>query len=253
MQPAEIPPGADALKGVPAEWGKTLFPPASAAATNDGLDAAKIAAMMLMAANHLLLAFPAPWPQWGYLLGRPCIPIFAYILAVRLAEGPLERNKRVLMRLLLWGIVAQPFYYALVGAFTLRLNILFTLAAGAGLVWLLRKRLQVPLFVGAVILLLGNLWLDGGALTPLGIVLAYAFYERSSGAALAVVTFAAAANIALAGGSVAALAVLGAPLLIFLSPRCAGFVPRVPGWVFYVFYPAHLAAIWMIFGPYRGL
>jgi hypothetical protein len=245
-----IPSGRGSLIAKAARW-RMLFPPASSAATDDGLDAAKIAAMGLMAVNHVLMAFPPPWPYWGYLIGRPCIPIFAYILAVRLAQGPLERNSRILLRLFVWGVVAQPIYYALVGALTLRLNILFTLAAGTGLVFLLRKQLYLPLVAGALILLIGYLWIDGGAFVPMGIVFAYALYERSPNAALAAVAFAAAAAILLAGGSAGALAVLGAPLLILLSPRCASFVPRVPGWVFYVFYPAHLAAIWIIFGPYQ--
>lgn len=237
---------------VSAGWSRWLaFAPSAVA--DDGLNAAKLVAIVLMLANHVLLAFPQPWPYWGYLIGRPCIPIFAYLMAARLAAGPLDRNLRLLVRLLLWGLVAQPIYYALVSNFTLRLNVLLTLAAGAGLVFLLRKRFYVPLILAAVVLIVGNFWLDGGALLPLGMLAAYAVYERSQIAALVIVTAAAAVNnqIATPGVLAAHLTVLVAPALILISPHLARFTPRMRGLVFYMFYPAHLLGIWLAFGAYR--
>jgi hypothetical protein len=48
----------------------------------------------------------------------------------------------------------------------------------------------------------------------------------------------------------AVVTTLVAALLIWLSPRLAGITPRVPSWLFYAFYPAHLLAIWLMFGRY---
>jgi hypothetical protein len=45
--------------------------------------------------------------------------------------------------------------------------------------------------------------------------------------------------------------VLAAVPIVLASPFCARFLPRVPGLAFYVFYPAHLLAIWLAFGSYR--
>ena len=38
--------------------------------------------------------------------------------------------------------------------------------------------------------------------------------------------------------------------MILGSPWLSRLVPRVPLVVFYAFYPAHLLAIWLVYGPY---
>ena len=69
-----------------------LIPPRT---TGDGLEAAKLAAILLMVADHTLYAIPEPWRSVGYLLGRPCIPIFVFIIATRLAQATPERSLRM--------------------------------------------------------------------------------------------------------------------------------------------------------------
>ena len=215
-------------------------------------EAAKWAALALMTVNHVLLALPAPWPAIGHLAGRPCVPLFCWILAVRLAEDPGARSGRAFRRLLIWALVAAPVYYALVGRLVIRGDILFALAAGVGLVWLLQRRWFVAAAVAAVGLVLADRWIEGGALAAFALP-AGVFAARRSALAAAGVTvlFGVAQNLWVSPDlPLAAVAVLGAPVIAFLALHLPFSALRLPGWAFYAYYPAHLLVILLVFGPY---
>lgn len=240
--------------------GTTVSPPASPfhpVYANDGLDAAKIAAIVLMTINHLLLAWPEPVSVIGYLVGRPCVPVFAFIMLARLAEGPPERAERMLARLCVWALIAQVPYYLLTSEWGIRANILVTLAIGTVLIVLWQRRATTPwALVPIVVIVLGlpfaDQWLDGGAFIPVAQLLGFMVYRRSPDAALAIVVVVAAIQNMVSTPTMpaAALTTLVAALLVWLSPRLAGITPRAPSWLFYAFYPAHLLAIWLLFGRY---
>jgi hypothetical protein len=224
---------------------------------NDGLDAAKIAAIVLMTINHVLLAWPSPLPEIGYLIGRPCVPVFAFIMLARLADGPPQRAERMLGRLCVWALIAQVPYYLLTSGWGMRANILVTLAIGAALIVLWQRRVQTPwALVPIVAIVLGlpfaDRWLDGGAFIPVAQLLGFMVYRRSSDLALAIVVLVAAIQNLMSTPSMplAALTTLIAGLLVWVSPRLSGITPRVPSWLFYAFYPGHLLAIWLLFGRY---
>lgn len=103
-------------------------------APDSALDLLKLLALAAMLADHVGKAWHplAAWP-W-HLAGRPAWLLFGLVMAYRLAAVP-QRAARYLPRLLLWGALAQPAFAALGNE---RLNILFTLAAGA----LVHERLQ---------------------------------------------------------------------------------------------------------------
>ena len=232
-----------------------VVPPRAAGGppANDGLDAAKIAAIVLMAANHVLLASPAPWPEWGYVIGRPCVPLFTVIMVGRLAAGGAERARRMLVWLAVAAVLSQPVYYALTANWPLRANVLVALAAGVALIELLRREYYVLLAAGIVLLLAADPWLDPGATAPVGMVAAYAVWPRSRAAGVAILCALAAIGDVFTAPQFpfAALAVLAAPVILIASPPLASITPRLPRWTFYVFYPAHLLAIWLVYGPYR--
>jgi TraX protein len=219
---------------------------------NDGLDAAKFAAAALMIVNHVLIALPQPWPYWGNLAGRPCIPIFCFIIIKRIADNTPARAIRMLYWLIPWALLSQPIYQLLVINFIIRANILVTLAIGVGLIYLLSRRLYMYLPIALLILLFANKYLDGGAITVAGMLTAYALNRFYSYAALPTVTVAAmASNLLLTPQAPeASLCVLAAPLIIGVSPVFSTVCPRLPRAAFYAFYPAHLLVILLVFGPY---
>jgi len=226
-----------------------LTPPSGG---NDGLDAAKLIAIVLMVASHTLSALPEPWRTTGYLIGRPCVPIFVFLIVTRLAHGGPERSARMFTRLLLWGIATQPIYYALLGALTPRMNVLLTLAIGVALVHCVRTA-RYWLVALIVIVLPFGLHLLDGATTPFAMLAGTLVFRESRAAALAIVVLAAAAENLLTpplDWNAAAATLVAAPIVL-LSPRLASYAPRLPGILFYAVYPLHLLVIWIAFGPYR--
>ena len=219
---------------------------------NDGLDPAKIAAALLMVIDHILIALPQPWSYWGHLAGRPCIPIFCYIIVMRVADSTPDRAVRMLSWLVPWAFASQPIYQLLVIHFVIRANILVTLAVGVGLIYLLSRRFYFPLAMALLVLPFANNYLDGGALTAAGLVAAYALSQFDRNAALTTVTLAAmVSNLLLTPQTPeASLSVLAAPLIILVSPVFSTLCPRVPRAAFYAFYPAQLLVILLVFGPY---
>jgi hypothetical protein len=52
--------------------------------------------------------------------------------------------------------------------------------------------------------------------------------------------------------SQSAYILIGVPLVMFVSPRLSNYFPRLPGTVFYGFYPVHLGIIYLVHGPYAA-
>lgn len=220
--------------------------------SNDGLDGAKIAAIVLMAANHVLLAWPLPWSYWGYVLGRSCVPLFTIIMVARLAAGGPERARRILWWLCITAVLTQPIYFAVTAHWPMRANVLVALAAGVGLIELIRRRYYPALAIAIAALLALHPWLDPGATAPIGMAAAYALWGRSRVAGVAIICVLAALSDFYVAPyyPLAALGVLGTPLILLASPQVADLTPHLPRWTFYAFYPAHLLAIWLVYGAY---
>jgi len=230
---------------------RPLSRPIGGAARNDGLEAAKWIALALMTMNHALIGQQEPLRTIGYIAGRPCIAVFASLLTLRLAQVPEGGAARAAKRLLIFGVIAEPVYLALVWRLQLRLDILFGLAAGVALIGLIRARRPAAAAALAVALIPVGAFIEGGCLTPLAMAAGAWAERRRKGAGVLLITLACAGAALLEAPDLplSAAAVLAAPLMIAASRRLPA-APRLPGWAFYAYYPAHLALIWVVLGAY---
>ncbi|MEO8924350.1 MAG: TraX family protein [Caldimonas sp.] len=177
--------------------------------------------------------------------GRTVMPIFAIVLAYNLARpGTFERGvyQRVMTRLTVAGALATLPFIALggLGWGWWPLNIMFMLLVATGVMYLSERGtvgriLAVGLFVagGAVV----EFWWPALA-TAVG---AWSYFRRPNWPAVLFVLF---GLVALYGVNKNLWALAALPL-VMLAARFNRPVPRVR-WLFYAFYPLHLAVIWLL-------
>lgn len=206
---------------------------------------AKWAAILAMAADHYgkivdpTLHFPT------HLVGRIAFPLFAWIIANRLALRP-DLCARYIRWLLPWAIVSQPvFWYA--GREWYEPNILIELLAGVLIVYALQAWGKTTRTMVTVILLACLGWFfDYGPAGVLSIAVLSVAAQRGTSASLtALAIVAVLVNLPVTGAAdiVAAVASLAAPIVALVSLHAPqSLLPRLPKWFFYAFYPLHLLA-----------
>lgn len=214
--------------------------------TDGTLEGLKWLALVLMTGDHVNKdLFKATLP-FLFEAGRLALPLFVFVLACNLARpGALERGvyQRTMLRLAIFGALAAVPAMALGGlvAGWWPLNVLFTLLVLTATLYLVERGTLASHAAAVGVFLIGGssveFWWPA-----LAFGLAVWWYcKRPTWVALALAT-ASLAALAVINGNHWALATL--PLLL-LATRLDLNLPRVR-WVFYVFYPAHLAAIWLI-------
>lgn len=207
---------------------------------NGSLEGVKWLALALMAGDHINKYLYDWGLPWAFELGRLVLPLFAAVLGYNLARLASPADcLRVLRRMLVVGLVASIPFMAL-GKLAwgfYPLNVMFTLAVAVGVVALLLRGQRWPAVA---------LFLVGGGLVEfwwfgVAAVLASWHLARKPGLqALALFVL-----------SILALSVvnqnlwaLGALPILWLASRSDWRVPRLR-YAFYVFYPAHLAILWL--------
>lgn len=217
--------------------------------------------------------FPFSWYDPMRDVGRMAFPIFAY----GIAQGCVYTHsaRRYLGRLLLFALISEvPYQLALEQPLPPRFattNVFFTLFAGAACCQIVkfckskgrRWAWAAVVPVGAIVLLCEMQHTDYGGFGVLCVLLPYLFWESKPARLIAL-------------GSVVALIYIvvshfqgfGMPLYWIYAPENVGSMVREtlfalagvglialyngqPGskkgkWAFYVFYPAHLLALWML-------
>jgi len=176
--------------------------------------------------------------------GRLSFPLFALVLGYNLARRDPPSLAPAAQRMVVAGLVAQPFFALMVSS-AWRLNIFFTLLAALGVIALAREPTSLRRNAMLLVLFVGA-----------GVVVDYFWY----GIALVVASYHFSRTQTL-GAAVVLLATLGAlTLFLFLAigwPALAGLlaIPAVwysqdlnPAirrrrWLFYAFYPLHLAVL----------
>jgi hypothetical protein len=224
-------------------------PPRAPLHIADGtLEALKWAALALMLLDHVNTFFFHRSLPGAYQAGRWVAPVFAFVLAYNLARpGALERgiHLRTLKRLALFGLLAAPPFIALIGRWW-PLNILFTLLAGAAVVYGLERRDARGVAVAGFAFVLGGLLAEYLYPGVAMVVAAWAFCREPTARHLTVWVVCV-ASLALLNGNFWALAAV--PTLL-LATRVDLRVPRLR-WAFYVFYPVHLAVLWGLRDAHR--
>ncbi len=218
------------------------------------LEAMKWLALVLMTGDHINTYLLKGAMPMLYATGRIAFPLFAFVLAYNLARpGANLAYKRTSLRLTLFGAIAAVVFVApgLLGAHWLPLNIMFTFLASIAIIALIasddrRRRLAglvVFLGCGAVV---DYYW------TGIAIVVSMFWFLRT-GQPWALMTWLVLHALAL---PLQGLLLYHAPLqygiwslaavpLVMTFARYSFHVPRTR-WLFYVYYPAHLLAIWAI-------
>ncbi|RZL85531.1 MAG: conjugal transfer protein TraX [Variovorax sp.] len=205
------------------------------------LEALKWLGMILMALDHVNKLLLGESNMVLFDLGRMVMPLFGFVLMYNLARpGALAAgvHVRVMRRLLVFGALSAPVFIALVGWWPL--NILFMLLLSTGIVWLIERGggMRIALAVLAFVLVgaVVEYWWFG-VLACLG---AWAYCRSPTPTYLATWALAL-ALLWVVNRNLAALAML--PLLWGATQIDVPLARR--RWVFYAFYPVHLAVIWL--------
>ncbi|MCU7927511.1 MAG: conjugal transfer protein TraX [Candidatus Thiodiazotropha sp. (ex Dulcina madagascariensis)] len=214
--------------------------------SNGTLEALKWVGLVAMTGDHInKYLFNATLPAL-YELGRLALPIFVFVLAYNLAHPwALENGAyiRTIKRLLLFGALASVPYIALGGVWNSwwPLNILFTLLVATVVLYLIEKGTTLALVASGVMIAIGGGLVEFWWPAVIGAVAVWAYCKRPSTVAALVGVVACASLVVINKNwwALAAIPVIATAALVKIP------VPRMR-WVFYVYYPLHLAALWLI-------
>lgn len=214
--------------------------------SQSGFELAKWVAIMAMAVDHWGKIVDPGLFYPTHLVGRVAFPLFAWIIASRLAlRGDLA--PRYIRSLLIWALISQPAFF-IAGREWYEPNILFELLAGVLIVQALQtygRSAQTALL--AIGLAAVGWFFDYGPAGVVTIPIVYLAAAASSVRALLMLAIMGMlVNLPVAGpeDALAVLATLGAPMVALVSVSGAGAaLPRLPKRFFYLFYPLHLLAL----------
>lgn len=212
--------------------------------SSSAIEALKWIALVSMLIDHgHAILFHAQYPVVE-AMGRLAFPLFAFTLGFNLARHEQPKLRPAARKMLIAGVVAQPFFWLMAGN-PWRLNIFSTFLATLGLIALSRKPRSTARDLAIVALFLG-----AGALVDYfwyGIAITWASYyccsTRTRAGVLAFIASVLALTLflALAIGWPAFVGLLSLPLL--WHAQCwQPSIRRFP-WLFYAFYPLHLALL----------
>jgi TraX protein len=206
----------------------------------------KLLALGLMIADHVHLVFFNCNLEWLYRLSRLVFPIFALIVAQNLEHHRTD-PRRYILRLVGYGIIAQPFYF--VCFYVAQLNVMFTLASSIAVWWLLEvsrvRKVHGVLRNGLVVVIAAYLPLLEFGWTGVLAVPVFAALIRRGAWWDWLSSFVLAFEIVGFGAPwVMPLVALGLWMLASRLPKCSSRKPSL--WsqhMAYGFYPLHLAVI----------
>ena len=221
--------------------------------TNLDTDFIKIIAVVSMTIDHIGGAFFPQYPAFRWI-GRIAFPLFCYCLTVGMMyTGDI---KKYLLRLGAFAVISQPFWILAFNSDDItgnifNLNIFFTLIVSLLGAWGFKER-KWWLFILALILL--NVINFDYAMTGLILILIFYLCRNKPwlGAAVYTLTYLPALNGNMAdplalkiGGHAIGFEIFALLALPFIYIQTNSGL-KISKWFFYIYYPAHLFAIYLI-------
>lgn len=222
--------------------------------SNNSLTAMKLIGTVAMLIDHFNAFVTLEYNQILFEIGRIAFPLFALVLGYNLARIPSDKTPKIMLRLLMFGILATPIYIILSGGLQhwWPLNILFTLSLATTIVYLLSlptyNRWAVTARMTAILLfaviggLVDYLWLG-----PALVIVAWRLFSGISAVEstiLQVLLLGLFVLLCVMNDSLATLLVL--PIIYLAIVTCQNIrLPRMK-WFFYWFYLGHLVALLLI-------
>lgn len=211
----------------------------------------KLLALIAMTCDHVGVSL---LPQWGWLriVGRLSLPIFAYMIA----EGCryTRSRKRYLLSLLAVAALCQLVYFVAMGSLYMCIMVTFSLSVALIYLWDHARQQPAPQGGFLVLAALGVAWflceaplfpgtdfaIDYGIFGVLLPVLIYLGKDRRQALAMTALGL---LLLSLDRGGIQWYALLALlPLALYGGTRGKANMK----YLFYIYYPAHLAAIWLI-------
>lgn len=209
---------------------------------SDGaVEGLKWLALALMLADHVnKFLFKGTLPA-AFELGRLVVPLFGFVLAYNLARPSTNQDAylRTVKRLGFFGLLASPMYGAMVEWWSF--NIMFTLLVAVIAMWLLNRGGWRYQLAALAVVAVGGAFVEFWWPAVLTCLTAWAFCKRPTLNRLALWAIAV-ASLGLVNHNLWALAALP---VIFLAQLVEVRIPRLK-WLFYAFYPAHLAVLFVL-------
>ena len=221
--------------------------------TNLDTDFIKIIAVVSMTIDHIGGAFFPQYPAFRWI-GRIAFPLFCYCLTVGMMyTGDI---KKYLFRLGAFAVISQPFWILAFNSDDIignifNLNIFFTLIVSLFGAWGFKER-KWCFFILALILL--NVINFDYAMTGLILILIFYLCRNKPwlGAVVYTLTYLPALNGNMAdplalkiGGHAIGFEIFALMALPFIYIQTNSGL-KIPKWFFYIYYPVHLFAIYLI-------
>ena len=226
---------------------------------NNALTALKIFGIIAMVIDHYNKFANPNYSEIMFNIGRTALPIFAFVIAFNLSRMDVSRIPAMIFRLVVFGVISIPAYTAMGGTISMGwwpLNILFTLAASAGVVYFAKKPGGSDFSRGLYKLIAFIIFIVAGASVEffwpaiaLVFFLSKIFEDKNRRHSINVFAITSVALslyfIGTINGNwwhVASLLII--PLILYSK----NWIPKLPRmkFAFYSFYPAHLLFIWAI-------
>ena len=221
--------------------------------TNLDTDFIKIIAVVSMTIDHIGGAFFPQYPAFRWI-GRIAFPLFCYCLTVGMMyTGDI---KKYLFRLGAFAVISQPFWILAFNSDDIignifNLNIFFTLIVSLFGAWGFKERKWWLLILALILLNVINF---DYAMTGLILILIFYLCRNKPwlGAAVYTLTYLPALNGNMAdplalkiGGHAIGFEIFALLALPFIYIQTNSGL-KIPKWFFYIYYPVHLFAIYLI-------